>query len=1596
MNSLTKRICAGCAALLMVASVGMTAVQSTVFAENGSAVEQSEAASVEVTIADENLRKAICKALGKDYSEGIAITKAEMESLKELNCSNSGIKDITGIESAVNLEILDLSGNPIGEDVRYEPRKFGDSFNALGSLTSMKKINLSNCRIGDNYCGYTNAKLKIPACPDELIQALECMKDIEEIDLSDNDIAGNIGFYIGLNGYEKLKKLDLSGNRLDTVSGLASRFLNTLEEIDLSDNYFFWDERDGNWHQALMNSTTVKTNHDDQKNLASLYAIYYTSNGETGTSYDNFTAAVIDEKTKTVDLGTLCGGSVTIAPACYANANTVKVTINGTKVTGASVYDLSSLSDSSVQYQLTNVADGEHEYKLEVMHMGEDTQTYTLKFNMTSVPKDDENVDSAGITDINLQAAVCKALKIPNEVSTHVVTKAEMASLKTLNVNGVKNAEGIQYATNLTSLGISGDYEELPDISRLTKLKTLTMNAPNLKKSPDLSPFTALTNLSVSADANGDLPDISNQKNITRINIYYSDKDVIPAGLENCTKLTSYTLSKCGGEHSFPTNIVTPKGTLTYAITSPIPDSTFSLAGVENTNVTNLKFSYNSYDEAKNVKITGVDEKTTPLTSFGAGAGATNSLYPEGLGKAPNLTSLTVNGPVDKLPDSLAQADKLTTFVINNALSIPKVVENFTNLTTFSSQGVSSVPEDFDFSKMTNLKKLTIIDSGMTKVPSADKLPPNIEKLELRNGKIISMDTTGYDKLENLKELDLSYNQFTSFPEAVSEIPNLQNINLMLNFIGSVPKNAFDNMKNLQTLMIGSLMPLQNADNGEQVVDDRYPDTKAAIEKAKEITAANGGMVMAETYQAQFYGNSYAMLASLDSDKGVISSSFGTNTEAFKVLGNGVTSVTLKPTAILPDTVITYNGKDYKSGEEIKIDGLVDGTNEITLTAHNDFKNFANVPTTVTYKIKLFCGQTITADDLEEGHTYRIDYKLYKSGLTVESMSAGYFDSYAVVRFKNGKYEVKLKTNKASYISDMDYYQGDTRLDADLVENNVAEDTATYRVIADNLKDRLVISPYVVPMGYYPKCDVVFDTTNIVDISDQVPSVDLSDLNIAINEALAITEKNNIYTDESYSDFLKALEAAQTVAGDKLSTQEEADKALEALKNAMNGLKVDENKLADKAALKAQIDEAKAITKGTHTDSAWNALQEAIADAEEVYNTTEARQSEVDKAAKALKTAVTLFNNSGEASKLDKNDLADGVYSIYVDMIKMDRENKSMSDNAINHIVKLEVKNGEYFITLDFKGITIENRFGYLKNLSYYADVYTYGQYGTVTGDLVPAEVLSTQKDSDGNDVIDQYNDKNSLYPDLVKIKLVPTAISDEEGYVPLHVFVPIMEAIAEGNGDQDVLMKIDWTSLKKTTADDPGFQPEDPIEQSPAVDYTDTATGVKIHADKGVFEEGVKVIISEITSGKSYDNAKKVLSEVSKFKAYDVGFENADGSVAAPNGTVEISLPIPSGYDTSKIKVYRINDNGSKTVVNGVIADGFYTIKTKSAGVYAIAEIGETTTSSGSSNSNADTAKSTNAAGSANPSTGAAAKTGLLAAIGAAFAVVSKKRKDK
>lgn len=449
----------------------------------------------------------------------------------------------------------------------------------------------------------------------------------------------------------------------------------------------------------------------------------------------------------------------------------------------------------------------------------------------------------------------------------------------------------------------------------------------------------------------------------------------------------------------------------------------------------------------------------------------------------------------------------------------------------------------------------------------------------------------------------------------------------------------------------------------------------------------------------------------------------------------------------------------------------------------------------------------------------------------------------------------------------------------------------------------------------------------------------------ALNDLLAEAEEKEetAYTPSSWKVFSEKVDLAKQVQLDSEASTAEVTKAVEELTNGMNGLV----ERADTAELNNLIQEAELIKNNGYTEDSWNQLQTAIQEAKALLANADASQNEVNNQTAALQQSMDSLKKDGE---LDKNNLEDGVYSIYGEMVKVNRKDFSMSNDAINHTVKLTVENGQYYLTMDFKGLSYLNKFGYLAELAYYDNGFVYDQYGEINGTLIAAEVLSTQKNADGTDVMDEFNQtggsyEGKLYPDQVKFPLVSDALNDEDGCVPLQVFVPVMEDISAGSGTQNVLLKLDWSTLKETTEDDPDFQPEEPVEQSPAVNVTDSSTGIKVEADKGVFPEGVEQVVTQITSGADYDKAASVLSDVGKkFRLFEIHFE-LDGAEVQPNGIVTVYYPIPEGYDADKVVLYRINEDGTKTLIKGTVENGFYKVMTKSFNTYALVEQGSTIT---------------------------------------------------
>ena len=337
-----------------------------------------------------------------------------------------------------------------------------------------------------------------------------------------------------------------------------------------------------------------------------------------------------------------------------------------------------------------------------------------------------------------------------------------------------------------------------------------------------------------------------------------------------------------------------------------------------------------------------------------------------------------------------------------------------------------------------------------------------------------------------------------------------------------------------------------------------------------------------------------------------------------------------------------------------------------------------------------------------------------------------------------------------------------------------------------------------------------------------------TELKAAISTAQKYAQDNaDKYSSADITVLKSLIETAKGVYKDADATQEETDAQVVILNTYIENMQALGKTEVVKDGLHEMLLTASNMAgrDSTFTKESITALKTAIEAADKVYANEDATQKEVNEQTRLLYNAILALdakdtgnnnggnnggnnddnndddNNDDGNDSLDINSLKDGVYSVTGSMVKIDKATASMSNEAINHTLKLTVKDGKYYLTIDFKGIAISSQYGYLSKLQYFLTGYTMDQYGAPQGSLNDVTVDSYQKNADGTLVSDSYG---TDYPDLVTFELIPEALKD--GYVPLQVFVPIMEAISTGTGTQPVFLKLDLSTVKSTTADDPDF----------------------------------------------------------------------------------------------------------------------------------------------------------------------------------------------
>nr|HRL56759.1 NEAT domain-containing protein [Lachnospira sp.] len=163
--------------------------------------------------------------------------------------------------------------------------------------------------------------------------------------------------------------------------------------------------------------------------------------------------------------------------------------------------------------------------------------------------------------------------------------------------------------------------------------------------------------------------------------------------------------------------------------------------------------------------------------------------------------------------------------------------------------------------------------------------------------------------------------------------------------------------------------------------------------------------------------------------------------------------------------------------------------------------------------------------------------------------------------------------------------------------------------------------------------------------------------------------------------------------------------------------------------------------------------------------------------------------------------------------------------------------------------------------------------------------------------------------------------------------------------------LRFDWSALTATS--DTSLVPaEDQTEEkSPAVDVTDEKTGIHVSAAEGVLPEGSELKVTKVSAGTEYTKAANALVDVgSSFELYEVHFEK-DGQEVEPDGSVVVKYLIPAGMNADNVVLYRINDDGSKTLIKGSVENGYYVVTTKGFSYYALVE--KASTDNGNKNNN-------------------------------------------
>lgn len=250
-------------------------------------------------------------------------------------------------------------------------------------------------------------------------------------------------------------------------------------------------------------------------------------------------------------------------------------------------------------------------------------------------------------------------------------------------------------------------------------------------------------------------------------------------------------------------------------------------------------------------------------------------------------------------------------------------------------------------------------------------------------------------------------------------------------------------------------------------------------------------------------------------------------------------------------------------------------------------------------------------------------------------------------------------------------------------------------------------------------------------------------------------------------------------------------------------------------------------------------------------------------------------------------------------------------------------------------------------------DTFTITAKDSEPGDVIDLLIVGYPRDTRAGYTDDNSQDKSELEAAIQEAQAIDSSLYTPKTYAALQAEITKANIVNESEyylrdevDAQTASLESAVTALR--TVEEGDLPDEEPNEDNGSPDgktethLTDTATGIQLIADSGVLPAETQLIINQLTSGAVYDSVKLQISDISgKFTIFDISLEK-DGVTIQPDGTVTVKIPIPEGYDASKIKLYHIKGD-TRAEVAFTISGNYIIFTADSFSPYVIVEAANT-----------------------------------------------------